>query len=357
MNRGGWGEGSLKDLGSGRWLVRLPPYLGRKQYTFMADSKTAARKEQRRLTGVAMREMFNIDPPIPTFDELCDTTLDQHVADPHSTLRLREQLKSARKAFGDMRIDLVTYDVISAWRKEKAAKVAPATIHGYTAAVKQVFNSAVKRNLLAESPARHVKNPQPAAGKVTPFVNVEEVMAVSAEMPAAYQAIPLFVCASGLRPEEWRALERADVRDGAIFVNKRYVRGMLKPGTKNGEAERRVPLHPLAARALRSHVTRLDTRLLFPAVRGGYIMVDDFRDDVWKPALKASGVEPRRIKDMRHTYASWQLTGNCNIWHLSKAMGTSVYMIERTYGRWMPGSDEMILGSMDAFVARESAAK
>jgi hypothetical protein len=38
-------------------------------------------------------------------------------------------------------------------------------------------------------------------------------------------------------------------------------------------------------------------------------------------------------------------------------MGTAVAQIERTYGRWIPGSEQVVLGAMDAFVERQASAK
>jgi hypothetical protein len=41
-------------------------------------------------------------------------------------------------------------------------------------------------------------------------------------------------------------------------------------------------------------------RVLFPASEGGRISIDNFRMREWTPALKAAGVDHRRIYDMRH---------------------------------------------------------
>jgi integrase len=355
MTRGGWGEGTLTALGNGKWKLRLPPYLGRGQVTFRADSKTQARKEQRRILDATYAEIHNPQPERPSFNEACDWLLKNHAGDRNTIERLRHSLVLARNAFGETLVDELTYDTLAQWRK--SLTLAPTTVHGYTAVVKQVLNACIRRGLIAESPARHLANPLPGVGIISPFERLEEAYAIEEELPAEYRALPVFGCLTGLRPEEWLALERGDIRDGWIHVNKRYVRGEFKTGTKNGASERQVPLHPLAAEALRRQPTRIDTRLLFPAQGGGYLMLNNFRGDVWQPAFKAAGVKERRLKDMRHTYATWQLTGNCNVWHLSKVMGTAVAQIERTYGRWIPGSEQVVLGAMDAFVERQASAK
>jgi integrase len=51
------------------------------------------------------------------------------------------------------------------------------------------------------------------------------------------------------------------------------------------------------------------------------------------PAIRAAGIEPsRRIYDLRHTYATFSLAAGVSLFSLSRRIGTSVKMIDRTYG-------------------------
>ena len=55
---------------------------------------------------------------------------------------------------------------------------------------------------------------------------------------------------------------------------------------------------------------------------------------------------------MRHTYATWSLAAGMDIFTLSRRMGTSVEMIDRTYGHLARGADEHERGLLDAFDRR-----
>ena len=82
---------------------------------------------------------------------------------------------------------------------------------------------------------------------------------------------------------------------------------------------------------------RLDTSLLFQALRGGHMSLHNWRAREWKPAIRAAGIDPpRRIYDLRHTYATMSLAAGVSLFSLAGRMGTSVEMIDRTYGHLAP---------------------
>ncbi|HET9324797.1 MAG TPA: hypothetical protein VFO03_13045 [Gaiellaceae bacterium] len=70
---------------------------------------------------------------------------------------------------------------------------------------------------------------------------------------------------------------------------------------------------------------------MFPALRRGHINLHNFRSREWRPAIRAAGIEPaRRIYDLRHTSATFSLSAGVSLFTLSRRMGTSVEMIDRT---------------------------
>jgi integrase len=62
-----------------------------------------------------------------------------------------------------------------------------------------------------------------------------------------------------------------------------------------------------------------------------------------------AGIEHRRIYDLRHTYATWSLAAGVSLFALSRRMGTSLAMIDATYGHLAPDAEDQERALLDAF--------
>jgi integrase len=268
---------------------------------------------------------------MPTLAEFVDEYLAQHEASPVTLGKLRFLLDRAVVAFGDYRLDELSPVEIAGWRM---------TIRlGYrfeaTQALRQVLARAVVWGLLDINPAKQgVENPQRRRTEKRPFESWEEIEAVIERLEPRLAAMVLFAAATGMRPGEWVALEHRDIDPDirVAYVHRAFSKGRLTcPKT---EASRRaVPLQAKALAALDQLPPGEPTDLLFPAERGGYIDLHNFRNRDWKPAQFAAGVEPfRRIYDLRHTFATFALRAGISTFELSRYMGASLTMIDRHYG-------------------------
>ena len=196
----------------------------------------------------------------------------------------------------------------------------------------------------------------------------------------------MFAVETGLRPCEWLALERRDVdRAGRVlYVEREHVEGVTKPYGKTAASRRRVPLTARAVEALEELPPRIDSPLQFPAERGGYMNLRNWRSRAWDPAVEAAGLaickcghssgvhdaacSERRCRCeefvrsvlspvpyvLRHTFASNALAAGVGTFELARYMGTSVEMIERTYGHLVTGADDAFRSRLDAFAASRS---
>ena len=167
----------------------------------------------------------------------------------------------------------------------------------------------------------------------------------------------MFAAETGLRTNEWAALERRNVdRAGrAVTAQRRVSDGVLTPYPKTEPSRRRNPLTERALEALDRMPPRIDTPLQFPAAQGGYIGLDTWRNREWYPALEAAGIAQRGPYHLRHTFATKALAPGVSIFELARLMGTSVKMIDRTYGHLARDSEAAIRARLDARGAQAQA--
>lgn len=197
-----------------------------------------------------------------------------------------------------------------------------------------------------------VPNPEPKRREVEAFDTLDTLDAVGEELSERYRQLPVFVALTGLRPEEWMALERRDIdrQAGVVHIRRVYTAGEIKLVGKNTRSLRAVPLPARALEAVDAIPARLDTRLLFPAERGGHIHLDTWRSREWTPALKAAGVSHRAPYALRHTYATWSIGAGVELYTLARFMGTSIEQLDKTYGHLMPDAIERTRTRLDQFV-------
>ena len=163
----------------------------------------------------------------------------------------------------------------------------------------------------------------------------------------------IFCVGAGVRPEEafGASWEDVELEGGTFTVRRAFAKGRLKSYAKTVRSRRRIPLRAKVLDALGELPERQG--VLFPAAEGGRINIDNFRSRDWTPALKAAGLKHRRIYDMRHTFATWSLAAGMSIFTLARRMGTSVQVIDATYGhlaRDADGHDRELLDAYDGAI-------
>lgn len=301
-------------------------------------------------------------PALPelTVRELVEVYLERHAASVRSRTitTLRERLAHAVRAFGDVPVrDLERMSgEIATWQ----ARLPERSRYGIVQALRQMLAAAVRWGYMTRNPAMLAgRNRQPSPRPVRALER-DEVDAIAAELSMMYRPLPIFASATGLRPEEWQALERRDVdrRSRVVNVVRTVSDGEIVELAKTSVSRRQVPLSRRGLAALDELPARLDTPLLFPAPSGGVMNLDNFRRREWAPAIEAAAVRPPvRIYDLRSTFASAALAAGVSVFELARVMGTSVRMIERHYGALLDGAGAGIASRLDAYEGRQGRAR
>jgi len=238
---------------------------------------------------------------------------------------------------------------VALWR---AAMPAP-TRWQATQALKQVTGWALRWGLVERDPMALVPNPRPRRTEFVPLESWAQVEALAAALPRPLALLPWIGAGCGLRPCEllglsWEAidLERRELHVRAS-VHERELRATLK----TTRSRRVVPLRErVAVQVERHHPGGNASGLVFARAAGGPLDLRNLRARAWKPALAAAGIDPpRRIYDLRHTYATWSLRAGVGIFQLARRMGTSVEMIDATYGHLAADAGEFERGLLDAW--------
>jgi integrase len=75
-------------------------------------------------------------------------------------------------------------------------------------------------------------------------VTSDELVAIAAELSAIYRPLPAFAAATGLRPEEWQALQRRDIdrHAGVVSVHRTVSSGEVVELAKTQRSRRQIPL-------------------------------------------------------------------------------------------------------------------
>ena len=201
-------------------------------------SRTEARRwfqdvERKRMRG------DRITPAPITLTELVDEYLGQHVAEPSTLRSLRERLKIAvegipvepwsserEHGFGHVRVDRLDARTVGAWRRRLPEGSGWQTHK----ALRQALAYAVRAKLIDENVAALVPNPAPKRREVSVFGDWGELERIAVELPVERQSLPILVAGTGLRPEEWLALERRDIdlRAGVLHVRRVYTDGRVR---------------------------------------------------------------------------------------------------------------------------------
>lgn len=332
---------------NGSWSVRYRDHDGRNRRKAGFPQKRDAQlwEAQRNLDysdGIVRDRDF-------TFRMLADKYLATHDASEARLDRIRKSLASPIAAFGDSPVCSLSVTQIATWRRTVESDHAR---HMDTRSVKQVLNAAVEWGLIRKSPASGIKNPAPLATEQMPFKDWAEVEELDSHMPIYQRGMLIVVVGTGMRPQEFVKLEV-----GHVDLSNRVI--TLPASVSKTKRPRSIPLRQRAVDELARVIGERESGMVFTDYLGKPLDARDWRKQSWLKAIARANeartgaamppMPHRRPYDMRHTYATWALRAGVNTFAVARRMGTSIRMIDLTYGHHAVDSDDHERALLDAF--------
>lgn len=250
--------------------------------------------------------------------------------------------------------------------EEMSSNLAPKTVRTNFAVLRAVMSSAVDAGVLPMNPCRKIK--LPAENRAAPrFLSVVELQRLAEAMPIEYRAMVYVGGVLGLRWSEVAGLRigRIDFQRCTLQVLETVaeVEGRLSvENVKTPASRAKLPMPPRLGEALAAHVARSGRSraedLVFQSPGRGPIRASNFRLRVWKPAVKAAGLEGLTFHGLRHSAAGLMIALGAQPKVIQQRLRhASIRTTLDVYGSVLPGLDDALTEGLDELLAPECGAE
>jgi integrase len=187
-----------------------------------------------------------------------------------------------------------------------------------------ILDAAVQDGRLGRNPARGARLPRPVRNEAM-YLSAGQVSAL-AEAARPHELTILTLAFTGLRFGELAALKvrRFDAtrKRLSIMESVTWVGSSLVWTTPKSYQTRSEPVPGQLASELeeRCHGRQPDD-LIFPSPMGKTLRLNNWRKNVFDPAVKAAGLEGLRPHDLRHTAASLAVQADANVKVVQQMLG------------------------------------
>lgn len=223
------------------------------------------------------------------------------------------------------------------------------------------LTAAVVEGIIDFNPALRLRLP-PAAEAVERYLTHDEYAAVRAQLPTEHdQLIADLLVKTGLRFGELagahvnrlnplqRSLRVVETWHADVGVIWPYPKGkrIRDVPVPQDEIDRVLELQRGGTCGQRHKVGRCLGGLLVPSRKAGDpLNVNWWGDRIWKPAVKAAGVEHCRVHDLRHTYASWLIQAGFTLEEIGKLLGHVSATTTQRYSHLLPADHSRVMAAL-----------
>jgi integrase len=336
-------NGQIIARGDGRWLVRV--YLGR-------DQKTCRRKYlNRTIRGGFRAAQHFLNAQLKKSDQGRELDLDRLTVNEYLDrwLKLAVQPKLRSKSASDYRALLDRYirpalglhtlrslaplDLQRVYHQMYEKGLSKRTIHYVHAVVHAALEQAVGWRVMMTNPASDLAVPQPAREQMRVLDPDEARRFLEYAERTRYGVLFSLALTTGMRPSEYLALLWSDIDWHAHTVSVVRTlekgRGWTFAPTKRPSSRRQVKLESwVAGRLWHLYIGEPSIPDLSPPTarpifrsRSGRPVNSDYLARTFKRLLRAVGLEPMRLYDLRHTAATLALAAGVSAKVVSEQLG------------------------------------
>lgn len=251
-------------------------------------------------------------------------------------------------------------------RNDLLSDCQPRSVKTYLGHVGNLLSWAARNELIARQFDIRVHAAKLNTGKsADPFEHWEFQKLLEVTSNNQFKNMLLVLAYTGIRPGELRALSwgDVDVEKRVIHIQRNITQHKMQFKLPKTNRTRIVHLMPPALAALQEQFKitgALSDAKVDMHLPGGMIVRQTLRPVFrptrlvpgrppfysavflvapWRAAIKKSGVRYRRAYQLRHTFASWNITAHGNLAFIAEQMGhNSAKMLQEVYGKWIESS-------------------
>jgi len=277
---------------------------------------------------------------------------DTHQSHPRSYRRHVTSTKPLIRFFGDKELKELSAGDVENYKARRASSVSPktgeqlkpATVNRELAALRAIFNLAIKFKILSENPVRGVRFLREGNEQTRVLSHDEE----ACYMKAANQRlreVAILIVNTGLRPEEAYRLRREDTHLVEGYIH--------NPFGKTPAARRNVPLNDEARKLLADRLEKLGTEVyVFPSKRDPRRPMGNIANTHHR-TVNRTGIVWFRLYDLRHTFATRAVQSGMDLPTLAKILGHAKLNMVSRYAHPTPEHVRQAMTKLEQYVTKE----
>lgn len=359
-------SGQIVARGENKWLVRV--HTGRNEITgkrkYFNKTIRGTKKDAQKFLNSKLREIdlgVFIEPATESLDAYLDKWLES-AAKPKLSERSFNDYEAllkryVRERLGSLRlVNLRPLDIQALYSKMQEQGLSARVIRYTHAVLSSALKQAVHWGMLTRNPAQLAQLPKQKRREMHALSAVEVACFLDVLQGTRYAVLFAFAITTGMRPEEYFALQWKDVdlEKGVATVRRALIRkkggGWYFTEPKTPQSRRSIPLPASMAAQIKAHrraqaEERLkagsayqNNELVFATEWGTPLDLSNLTNNHFKPALKRAGLPKSvRLYDLRHTCATLLLLAGENPKVVSERLGhASVTLTLDTYSHVLP---------------------